>query len=70
MNDNDIKNRVKQFIDRLCHADKCNILAGYQEFLNYVFKNLDYDLNELSEKLKNYTDYKNVWFHIIDSSGD
>ena len=32
-------------------------------------KNLDYDLNELSEKLKNYTDYKNVWFHIIDSSG-
>jgi two-component system, NtrC family, C4-dicarboxylate transport sensor histidine kinase DctB len=31
--------------------------------------NLDYDLSELSEKLKNYTDFKNVWFHIIDSSG-
>ena len=29
MNDNDIKNRVKQFIDRLCRADKCNILANY-----------------------------------------
>ena len=43
MNDKDIKNRVKQFIDRLCHADKCNILAGNQEFVNYVFKNLEKD---------------------------
>ena len=32
-------------------------------------RNSDYDLNELSEKLKKYTDFKNVWFHIIDNTG-
>jgi two-component system, NtrC family, C4-dicarboxylate transport sensor histidine kinase DctB len=31
--------------------------------------NSDYDLNELSEKLRKYTDFKNVWFHIIDNAG-
>ena len=32
-------------------------------------KNQNYDLNKLSEKLKKYTDFKNVWFHIIDTNG-
>lgn len=57
MNDKDIKNRVKQFIDRLCHADKCNILAGNQEFVNYVFKNLHYDLKILERKCANDDEY-------------
>ena len=28
-----------------------------------------YDLNILSDKLNKYTDFKNVWFHIIDKTG-
>jgi two-component system, NtrC family, C4-dicarboxylate transport sensor histidine kinase DctB len=32
-------------------------------------KDSNYDLTELSEKLRKYTDFKNVWFHIIDERG-
>ncbi|MDD2291381.1 MAG: ATP-binding protein [Aliarcobacter sp.] len=28
-----------------------------------------YDLNELSKKLNEHTDFKNVWFHLIDKDG-
>ncbi|QKF65906.1 Cache sensor-containing signal transduction histidine kinase [Arcobacter venerupis] len=28
-----------------------------------------YDLVELSDKLKEYTDFKNVWFHLVDKDG-
>lgn len=30
---------------------------------------MKYELNHLSEKLKDYTDFRNVWFHLIDKDG-
>ena len=56
------KNATLAIALTLAENDKAKDVLLHEKFL-------DYDLNELSEKLKNYTDFKNVWFHIIDKEG-
>ena len=46
-------------------------LAENEKIQNILLnkKDINYNLNELSEKLRKYTDFKNVWFQIIDNNG-
>lgn len=34
-----------------------------------ILEDYKYDLKEVSEVLKNNTEFKNIWFHIVDKNG-
>jgi len=42
--------------------------GSYKDFLKYE-KNFDIDLKKVSLKIKNHSNFKNVWIHLIDKNG-
>lgn len=73
-----LTNNLKDKTNSLIQAKKNATLAialtlaqndKIKEFFISQDKDYRYDLNELSEKLRDSTDYKNVWFQVINKDG-
>lgn len=42
---------------------------GNNNINKVIFENKDINLKDLSQQLKEYTQFKNIWFHVIDANG-
>lgn len=66
------KNKIDVLIDKKLNATLALTLALAQnnkDISDFILNNKDIDLKILSQKLRENTDFKNVWFQIIDNKG-
>ena len=71
----DLTNNLTNKVNALIHTKKnatlsiAITLAENEKIKNALLNKEIYDLSILSNKLNKYTDFKNVWFHLIDKDG-
>ncbi len=71
----DLKDNLTNKVNALIHTKKnatlsiAITLAENEKIKNALLSKEIYDLSILSNKLNKYTDFKNVWFHLIDKDG-
>jgi len=71
----DLTNNLKDKVYSLVHTKQnatltiAITLAENDKIRRTLLNNEIYDLSELSNKLNEYTDFKNVWFQLIDKNG-
>ena len=71
----DLKDNLTNKVNALIHTKKnatlsiAITLAENEKIKNALLNKEIYDLSILSNKLNKYTDFKNVWFHLIDKDG-
>ena len=71
----DLKDNLTNKVNALIHTKKnatlsiAITLAENEKIKNALLNKEIYDLSILSNKLNEHTDFKNVWFHLIDKNG-
>ena len=71
----DLTTNLKEKVHSLIHTKEnatlsiAITLAENDKIRRALLNEEIYDLNELSKKLNEHTDFKNVWFHLIDKNG-
>lgn len=64
--------KVQLLIDKKRNATLALTLAlthDNENIKKIILEDYKYDLKEVSEVLKNNTEFKNIWFHIVDKNG-